>query len=79
MRFIISEELGKLARWLRILGFDTLYFRSNGLAKLIVLALQEKRIIITRSQSSNFLEKFSVVIKSDNAFKQLEELAKKGI
>ncbi len=40
--------LGTLARWLRILGEDTLYFRSIEAEELIRLAVREDRWVLTR-------------------------------
>lgn len=48
-RFILDAHLGKLARYLRMLGFDTAYNREWKNAMLIDLALLEKRIILTRN------------------------------
>jgi len=50
MKFIVTRELGKLARWLRIFGFDTVYFSQGGSGSLIIQALREERIVITRNQ-----------------------------
>lgn len=50
MKFILTKELGKLAKWLRILGFDTLYFNQDNPGSLIVQALRDERIILTRNQ-----------------------------
>jgi len=47
--FILDVHLGKLARYLRMLGFDTAYSRDWDNAVLIDLSLREKRIILTRS------------------------------
>jgi len=48
-RFIADSHLGKLARYLRMLGFDTAYERKIENAELIERSLTEKRIILTRS------------------------------
>lgn len=40
--------LGKLARWLRMLGHDVEYYRNTDDKKLIDLALSEGRILLTR-------------------------------
>lgn len=40
--------VGKLARWLRLLGFDVAYYRRIDDDKLLGLASQEKRVILTR-------------------------------
>lgn len=39
--------LGKLAKWLRILGYDTLYDKEASDRELIELATREKRILLT--------------------------------
>ena len=40
--------LGRLARWLRILGHDASYFRRIHDADLVELAVRERRILLTR-------------------------------
>jgi uncharacterized protein with PIN domain len=49
-KFILTKELGRLARWLRILGFDATYFNQDKLSSLVIQALREERLIITRNQ-----------------------------
>jgi uncharacterized protein with PIN domain len=49
-RFILDAHLGKLAKYLRMLGFDSLYRNDFGDEEIIGLALQEKRIILTRDK-----------------------------
>jgi uncharacterized protein with PIN domain len=40
--------VGKLARWLRLLGFDTLFFKGENDRTMVEIAQTEKRIILTR-------------------------------
>lgn len=40
--------LGRLAKWLKILGFDTLFFSKIDDDELITIAKQEERILLTR-------------------------------
>ncbi len=47
-RFIVDTMLGRLARWLRILGYDTVYHRRLEDWKILKIASEENRIIITR-------------------------------
>lgn len=47
-RFVADVMLGRLARWLRALGYDTLYFRDAPDARLLGLALREGRRLLTR-------------------------------
>jgi uncharacterized protein with PIN domain len=46
--FVVDCMLGKLAKWLRILGFDVLYFSKAEDAELARLAAREGRILLTR-------------------------------
>jgi len=77
MKFIVTKELGRLARWLRILGFDTVYFKSDNKGTLILEALREERIIITRSKvKREELKKRTVGVVSCDLGEQLEEVIK---
>jgi len=49
-RFIVDSMLGNVARWLRMLGYDTLYNRAYKDWKILYLAEKESRIIITRDR-----------------------------
>ena len=48
LRFICDSMLGRLAKNLRMLGFDTLYARLLSPQALIQKALEQQRIILTR-------------------------------
>lgn len=48
MRFIVDANVGKLARWLRLMGYDTLFFTGGDDGELISSALREQRVILTR-------------------------------
>jgi uncharacterized protein with PIN domain len=50
MKFILTRELGRLVKWLRILGFDSVYFNQDSVGSLIIEALRDNRIIVTRNQ-----------------------------
>ena len=49
-KFIADCHLGKLAKYLRIMGFDTLFFPHIEDDDLIILANGENRIILTRDR-----------------------------
>lgn len=49
-RFILDAHLGKLAKYLRMLGFDTLYRNDFGDEEIIDIAAAESRIILTRDK-----------------------------
>jgi uncharacterized protein with PIN domain len=49
-RFILDNHLGRLATYLRMLGFDTLYRNDYQDDELAELAFQEQRILLTRDR-----------------------------
>lgn len=46
-RFITDASLGRLAKWLRLLGYDTAVFPKDGRA-LLRLAVAQDRIVLTK-------------------------------
>jgi uncharacterized protein with PIN domain len=48
LKFIVDHNVGKLAKWLRIMGYDTLFFSSPDDSHMITTALAEGRVILTR-------------------------------
>jgi uncharacterized protein with PIN domain len=48
-RFVADVHLGKLARSLRLLGFDTLYSAEADDAELIAISARDRRIVLTRN------------------------------
>jgi uncharacterized protein with PIN domain len=76
MRFVVDVMLGRLARWLRILGYDTLYsntYRDEELAKIADL---EERCLLTRDREllSRYMIGRAYLVDSDYVFDQLREL-----
>lgn len=49
-RFVIDVHLGKLSRWLRLLGFDALYSNTFEDEEIVQLALREHGIILTQDR-----------------------------
>jgi uncharacterized protein with PIN domain len=47
-KFIVDHNVGKLAKWLRMMGYDTLSFTGEDDSSMIAIALAEDRIILTR-------------------------------
>ncbi|HEY9785330.1 MAG TPA: Mut7-C RNAse domain-containing protein [Candidatus Obscuribacterales bacterium] len=48
MKFIVDNNVGKLAVWLRALGYDTLFINPIDDTELVEIAKREERIIITK-------------------------------
>lgn len=48
LRFAADCMLGRLARWLRILGHDVVYYRAIDDGDLVRLAVGQRRVILTR-------------------------------
>ena len=49
MKFLVDRMLGKLAKGLRMLGYDTIYFQGEDMHQLFHLAREEGRVILTRN------------------------------
>ena len=48
MKFLADGMLGKLARWLRILGHDVIYLVEFDDSELLKLAKKEERVLLTK-------------------------------
>jgi uncharacterized protein with PIN domain len=78
MKFILTKELGRLAKWLRILGYDSIYFKQDNPSSLIIQSLRDGRIIITRnSRLSKPLGIKSVLIEAETIKEQMSEVLEK--
>ena len=79
-KFVADNNVGKLARWLRLIGYDTLLFRQKNDSQMIRTALSEGRVILTKD--SQFMRRRLVTsgrikaihIKQDNPKLQVQEL-----
>lgn len=77
MRFLLTRELGRLAKWLRILGFDAFYFKEGNAGTLVILALKENRTIVTRNLRLPKVPGVrTVVIRAERIREQIAELKK---
>lgn len=74
-KFIADAMLGRLARWLRFLGFDTAYYPGINDRNLIRIAREQDRTILTRDTRLVKIKglKSYLLIASDDPFKQLLE------
>jgi uncharacterized protein with PIN domain len=77
-RFVVDKTLGRLARWLRILGCDVLYGTNFSGKGLISAARREGRIMLTRDQRlarRAGLPRF-LLVESDRFRDQLRQVAR---
>jgi uncharacterized protein with PIN domain len=75
-KFICDVHLGKLARKLRMLGFDALYRNDYSDARIIEISLTEKRCVLTRDRGilKNNRVTHGYCVRSPEAFAQLAEV-----
>ncbi len=76
LRFIADSMLGRLSRWLRLLGYDTLYFPTIEDNKIIRIARSEGRILLTRDtrliKEKGVGVKFLLLTSNDTVHQVLE-------
>ncbi len=75
-KFLLDENLGKLAKWLRMLGYDSVVYKSISIEKKISLCIKERRIFLTRSKKiAKMNERFSrILIRTEKYDNQLKEI-----
>lgn len=75
-KFILDVHLGKLARYLRLMGFDTLYSNNYEDNTIIDIAKKENRIILTRDKGilKNNNVTHGYYIRSDEPKEQIREV-----
>lgn len=76
MKFVADTMLGRLAKWLRMLGYDTFYDGHIPIEKLLSISNAEERIFLTRNtrviekvKAQNFL-----LVQSENYREQVREV-----
>jgi uncharacterized protein with PIN domain len=72
VKFLCDQNLGRLAKWLRLMGFDTIYM-STWDEKMIEDALAEQRMILTRRKDMK-LAKGHMLIKDNDVRFQLSQV-----
>ena len=78
-RFILDVHLGKLAKYLRMTGFDTLYEKDYSDADIVKISIEGKRIILTRDLG--ILKHKTIThgywIRSQDPFEQIREVVRR--
>jgi len=76
VKFAVDCMLGKLAKWLKILGFDAVFFSKIEDEELIGLAEKEDRILLTRD--TGLIERArhssTLFIESENWREQVKQV-----
>ncbi len=77
-KFIADTMLGEVARWLRILGYDTLYSKTYTDRQIVEIAGRSGRIILTRDKGLYIMAKKrgirALYISSTNITDRLAEI-----
>ena len=76
-RLLADEMLGRLARWLRLAGYDTAYLANTDDLEMIRVARAENRLILTRDGGLAVRQGVEVLwIESRDVKEQLEQVVK---
>jgi uncharacterized protein with PIN domain len=78
-RFIADAMLGKLAHWLRLLGFDCAYESEIDDGELVRRGIEQDRIVLTRDRAlpDEWRASGICVVRAERTFEQLEELMRR--
>ena len=77
---MVDINVGRLAKWLRAMGYDTIFPKENGDNELVRIALRENRVLVTRDSGTALrrvvrLGQMSVaLIEKDDLRSQLKQL-----
>lgn len=78
--FIVDQMLGELARWLRLLGYDTYYSKDLSDDELIEYSKKENRVLVTCDQNlhSRAVRKgaLTLLLRPDSLVNRLAALAR---
>jgi uncharacterized protein with PIN domain len=80
MKFIVDHNVGKLVKWLRMLGYDTEFFTGEDDWQMVISALREDRTILTRDTGIMKLgvvdsgKVKAILINSDDPEEQIRQL-----
>jgi hypothetical protein len=79
IRFALDRMLGRLARMLRLLGYDTLYANDVTPAQLLGMARSGERLLLTRGETTHRFPHLDNVLslKSEYPPEQLREVAER--
>lgn len=74
-RFLADRMLGRLARWLRIMGFDAAYASDVHDSEIAARAEKESRVLLTRDRELSMRRNISAIyVESDILEEQLADV-----
>jgi len=81
-RFIVDVNVGRLARWLRMMGYDALFINEIDDQGLVSIGLKEGRVVVTRD--AQIMERRAVtsgrlkalLVRGDDTKAQLRQVVK---
>ena len=79
-KFIVDNNVGKLAKLLRIMGYDTLFFNGSNDSRMVAIALDEGRVILTKDtqlMKRGVITKGrlkAILIQSDQPERQMQQV-----
>jgi hypothetical protein len=78
-RFILDVHLGKLAKLMRLLGFDTLYRNDYRDADIVNIAVNEQRIVLSRDRRLLYFKHIShgYWVRAVNVKIQIDEVLRR--
>ena len=76
MRFLVDRMCGRLASWLRLLGYDAEFAPGGAdVPGIIYASLRERRIILTRNTGISPKRAYGIyLVKSNDFFSQIKEV-----
>ena len=77
IRFLADSMLGRLAKWLRVMGYDT-HYQSLYKKGVIRDLIGDGRLLLTRHRPTVDIYPNSLLILSDQVHRQLEEIRARG-
>jgi uncharacterized protein len=79
MKFLADSSLGRLSKWLRILGYDTVYWRGEADRPFLRIAEREGRVVLTRRRDVLARQHPGIVlfVENDRVEDQLVEVLEK--
>lgn len=78
-RFVVDGQLGRLAQYLRLLGFDTWHIASASDAELVRRSVEERRILLTRDRGLLMRKMIThaLYVREDDPRAQLQDVVRR--